>query len=145
MSAEGIRRTRGRQDRFFYHQRGVEVTTRHVTVGPDRYELAELADIMQTRGPQHPGVKVGAATAVAEAAIVAPLVGVVQGPVVWLVAVVALLVPCAVGLICAVRWPAQFGLIARYRGREITLFVTRDETEFGQVSRAIRRAIEVAG
>jgi hypothetical protein len=145
MSAEGIRRTRGRQDRFFYHQRGVEVTTRHLTVGPDRYELAELADIMQTRGAQHPGVKVGAATAIAEAAIVAPLVGVVQGPVVWLVAVVALLVPCAVGLICAVRWPAQFRLIARYRGREITLFVTRDETEFGQVSRAIRRAIEVAG
>jgi hypothetical protein len=142
MSAESIRRTRSRQDRFFYHQRGVEVTTRHLTVGPDRYELAELADIMQTRGAQHPGVKVGAATAVAEAAIVAPLVGVMQGPVVWLVAVVALLVPCAVGLICAVRWPAEFTLIGRYRGREITLFVTRDEREFGQVSRAVRRAIE---
>src|SRR5256885_12035370 len=123
MSAEGFRRTR-RQDRFFYHQRGVEVTTRYLTVGPDRFELAELGDVMQARGPQHPGVKVGAATAVAEAAVVAPLVGVVQGPVVWLVGVVALLVPCAVGLICAVRWPAEFGLIGLYRGRAVTLFYT---------------------
>ena len=142
MSAESIRRTRGRQDRFFYHQRGIEVTTRHLTVGPDRYELIELAEIMQARGPRHPGVKVGAATAVAEAALVAPLVGVVRGSVVWLVAVVALLIPCAVGLVCAVRWPAEFALIARYRGREVTLYVTRDETEFGQVSRAVRRAME---
>ena len=142
MSAESIRRTRSRQDRFFYHQRGVEVTTRHLTVGPDRYDLAELADIMQSRGRQHPGIKVGAATAVAEAAIVAPVVGVAQGPVVWLVAVVALVIPCAVGLICAVRWPAEFALTGRYRGRQITLFVTRDETEFGQVSRALQRATE---
>ena len=130
MSAEGFRRTR-RQDRFFYHQRGVEVTTRYLTVGPDRFELAELGDVMQARGPQHPGVKVGAATAVAEAAVVAPLVG-----------VVALIIPLVVGVICAVRWPAEFALIGRYRGREVTLFATRDETEFGQVSRAVRRAIE---
>jgi len=141
MSAEGFRRTR-RQDRFFYHQRGVEVTTRYLTVGPDRFELAELGDVMQARGPQHPGVKVGAATAVAEAAVVAPLVGVVQGPVVWLVGVVALVIPLVVGVVCAVRWPAEFALIGRYRGREVTLFATRDETEFGQVSRAVRRAIE---
>src|SRR4051794_9501250 len=114
MSAEGIRRTNGRQDRFFYHQRGVEVTTRYVAVGTERYELAELADIGQARGSRHPGVKVGAATAAAEGAIVALLVGVVQGPVVWLVAVVALLIPGAVGLICAVRWPAEFCLVARY-------------------------------
>ena len=141
MSAEGFRRTR-RQDRFFYHQRGVEVTTRYLTVGPDRYELAELADIMQARGRQHPGVKVGAAIAAAEAAVVAPLVGVVHGPVVWLVGVVALVIPLVVGVVCAVRWPAEFALIGRYRGREVTLFATRDETEFGQVSRAVRRAIE---
>ena len=97
MSAEGIRRTR-RQDRFFYHQRGVEVTTRYLTVGPDRYALAELGDVMQARGPQHPGVKVGAATAVAEAAVVAPLIGVLQGPVVWLVGVLALLIPAVAGV-----------------------------------------------
>ena len=49
--------------------------------------------------------------------------------------------PCLVALICAVRWPAEFGLIARYRGRDVTLFTTRDAHEFGLVTRALRRAV----
>jgi len=140
MSAESIGRTR-RPDRVHYRHNGVEVTSRNLTVGADRYEIDELADIMLTRGRWHPGVKIGAATAVVETAVFAPLVGVITVPVMWLVAAVALSVPCLVALICAVRWPAEFGLIARYRGRDVTLFTTRDAHEFGLVTRALRRAV----
>jgi hypothetical protein len=140
MSAEGIRRIR-RPDRVHYRQHGVEVTSRYLTVRTDRYEIDELADIMLTRGSWHPGVKIGAATAVVEVAVIAPLAGVLTGPMVWLVAAVALSVPVLVGVICAVRWPAEFGLIARYRGRDVTLFTTRDAHEFGLVTRALRRAV----
>jgi len=140
MSAESIRRT-PRPERVHYRHNGVEVTSRYMTVRGDRYEIDELAEIMLTRGTWHPGVKIGAATAVVEAAVFAPLAGVVTTPVMWLIAAVALSVPCLVALICAVRWPAEFGLIARYRGREVTLFTTRDAHEFGLVTRALRRAV----
>ena len=145
MSADSIRRTRKNQpERVFYRQRGIAVTSRHLTVGPDRYELAELDEIMQGRGTRHPGLRVGGLVAVAEAAIIAPLVGVVHQAALWLIAAVALVVPVAAGLVCAARWPAEYRLIGRYRGYEMTLFITRDEREFGQVTRALRRAVESA-
>jgi Family of unknown function (DUF6232) len=143
MSAESIRHTRGRPDRVHYRQNGVEVTSRYLTVRAARYEIDEMADIMLVRGATHPGVKIGAATAVVEAAVIAPLAGVVTAPFIWVVAAVALAVPALVAVICAIRWPAQFGLIARYRGREVTLFTTRDAHEFGLVTRALRRAVGV--
>jgi hypothetical protein len=140
MSAQSIRRPRP-YDRVHYRQNGVEVTSRYLTVRGDRYQIDELADIMLTRGTWHPGVKIGAATAVVEVAVFAPLAGVITAPAIWLIAAVALSVPCLVALICAVRWPAAFGLIARYRGRDVTLFTTRDAHEFGLVTRALRRAV----
>jgi len=133
-----------RQTILFYRQRGVIVTSRYVTVGDVRYELDELAELMHGRGSIHPGVMVGMVTAVAEAVIVAPLVGAAGAPKAWLLAVVALMVPCLVGLVCAQRWPAQYELLARYRGRQILLFASRNQTEFGQVARAVRKALEAA-
>jgi hypothetical protein len=63
-------------------------------------------------------------------------------PVGWVAATLALAIPCLVGLFCARRWPAQYELLASYRGRQIVIFTTRDQTEFGQVSRAVHRAVE---
>src|SRR5205823_969190 len=87
-----------RPERVHYRHNGVEVTSRYMTVRGDRYEIDELAEIMLTRGTWHPGVKIGAATAVVEAAVFAPLAGVVTTPVMWLIATVALSVPCLVAL-----------------------------------------------
>ncbi len=134
----------GRRTILYYRNRGVIVTSRYLVVGAARYDLDELAELMRTRGSLHPGVIVGMVTAVAEAAIVAPLVGAGGAPEAWLLAGVALLIPCLVGLVCARRWPAQFELLARYRGRQIMLFATRDQYEFGQVARAVQRALEAA-
>jgi hypothetical protein len=49
-----------------------------------------------------------------------------------------------VGFFCARRWPAQYELLADYRGRQIVVFTTRDELEFGQVARSVRRAVEAS-
>lgn len=130
---------------IYYHKNGVQVTSRYLSVEGDHYELAELTDIRRTRGAVHPGVVVGLVTAGAEAVIVAPLVEVMRAvgaPAVWLLAAVALLIPCAVGFVCARRWPAEYELIGWYRGHQIAVFATRDEHEFGQVTRALRRAVE---
>lgn len=130
---------------IYYHKGGVQVTSRYLSVDGDRYELAELTDITRTRGAVHPGVVVGLVTAGAEAVIIAPLVEMmdaVGAPAVWLLATVALSVPCVVGFVCARRWPAEYELVCWYRGHQIAVFATRDEREFGQVTRALCRAVE---
>jgi hypothetical protein len=131
-----------RRTTLYYHAHGVVITSRQMSVNGERYEIAELIDIIQSRGARHPGTVVGLIIAGVEAVIVAPLLGVVHAPVVWLLGGVALVIPCAVGLVCAQRWPAQYELIAWYRGQQRTLFATRDAREFGQVCRALRRARE---
>jgi Family of unknown function (DUF6232) len=146
MSADSARRIGSRQQgRVFYRQHGVEVTSRHLTVGMNRYELAELAELMQARGTRHPGVRVATIIAGIEVTVAAPLLGLAHLPALWLVATVALAVPVIAGLVCAVRWPAEYRLLGRYRGRQVTLLATRDEREFGQVIRALRRAVESTG
>jgi hypothetical protein len=120
----------------------VTVTSQYVVSAGYRYDTAELVELMRAKGSTHPGVIVGMVIAVAEAAFLVPLVGVLRSPLAWLLAGLALLIPCAVGLVCAHRWPPEYELLARYRGREVTLFTSRDQREFGQVSRAVQRAVE---
>jgi hypothetical protein len=133
---------RRRPTALYYRQHGISVTGRHLIVADQRYDLAELGDLMQDRGTLHPGAIVALVIAVAEAMLVALLVSVLHSPLVWLLAVVALLIPCLVALVCARRWPPQYELLAQYRGHEVRLFATRDQREFGQVTRALRRALE---
>jgi hypothetical protein len=125
-----------------YRQNGIVVTSTFFTSGGYRYEVPLLSGVMRTRGSIHPGVIVAMVTAVAEAVIIVPLVSVLRTPVAWLLTFAALLIPCLVGYFCARRWPAQHELLAMYRGREVILFTTRDEREFGQVTRALQRAME---
>ncbi|HKT04400.1 MAG TPA: DUF6232 family protein [Rugosimonospora sp.] len=134
----------GRPTISYYHRNGVVVTNRYLTAGAYRYEITELNDLRQARGSTHPGVMVGLVIAVAEAAFVAPFVGLLRSPLAWLVTITALAIPCLVGAFCARRWPAQYELLADYRGRQVIIFSTRDEREFGQVARSVRRAVEAA-
>ncbi len=119
---------------LYYRAHGVLVTSRQLIVGAEHYEIAELIDIAQGRGSRHPGAAI--------AMIIAPLLGVIRTPVVWLLGGVALTIPCLVGLVCVQRWPAQYELVAWYRGQQHILLTTRDSREFGQVSRALIRAME---
>jgi hypothetical protein len=133
------------RQRSYYRQRDVTITSRYFEAGGHRYEIAELTELMRARGSMHPGALVGLVIAVVEAILITPVVGLLPGPRIWLLATAALLVPCLVGLVCVRRWPAQFDLLASYRGRLVTLFSSRDAREFGQVARAVQRAVEASG
>ena len=126
----------------FYNHRDVVVTSRCFANGALRYDIADLDEFMHARGSTHPGTVIGLVIAAAEAALLIPLVGVLRAPVTWGLATVALLVPCVVAAVCARRWPPRQELVARYRGRRVTLLATTSEREFGQVARALRRAVE---
>jgi hypothetical protein len=129
---------------LFYRQPGVVVTSRYLEVAGHRYHLDDLGAVTVARGAIHPGVLIGLLIAVVEAVIIAVTVVALDSPIAWPLVVVAALIPSAVGLFCAKRWPALYQLNAEYHGEQLTLFTTRDEREFGQVSRALRRALEAA-
>jgi hypothetical protein len=127
---------------FYYRSAGVAVTNHHVHTSRDRYALAELAELGMVRGPAHPAVLISTVIAIAQTPIVIPVVTIVRSPLAFLLAAVLLVVPCVVAIVSARRWPPRLDLQARYRGRELVLFTSHDEREFGQVSRALRRAVE---
>jgi hypothetical protein len=127
---------------LYYRQGEVTVTNRYVRVGPDRYEVAELRNLLCARGSMHPGAMVGLLISVAEALLVVPLVLALKVSVLWPLAIVALLVPALVGLVCAHLRPAPYRLLAAYRGQWVIVFTSRDRDEFGRVSRAIGRATQ---
>jgi hypothetical protein len=129
---------------WYYRQGEIAVTNRFFHVGNERFAIADLTDLMRARGPVHPGALIGAAIAVVQAPIVASLFGLVRSPLVWVAAVVVLVIPIIVALACAKRWPPRQELLARYRGAEVTLFISRDSHQFGQIARAVGRAVSQA-
>lgn len=128
-----------------YDRRGVVVSWRRVYAGGYQYEIDDLRDVVRVRGSVHPGVLVSMALAVVVPVAVVPALTTAATVPTWLAVFVAVLVPCLVAVACAKRWPARRVLRARYHGRTVVLFSTRDEREFGQVSRAVHRAREAVG
>ena len=126
----------------FYRHDGLLVTSRFVAIDGYRYAISHLNDLTPAKGSIHPGVVAGIVTAAVEAAILTPLASALHRPLAWFLAVTALLVPCLVAVVCAVRWPPRWDLYIRYRGRMVTVYSTRDHLEFGKVHRAVIRALE---
>lgn len=127
---------------WYYRSADVAVTSHHLHVRHHRYPLAELDELGVVRGPAHPAVLISSVIAVVQAPIVIPVVALVRSPIAFLLAAVLLVVPVVVAIVSSRRWPPRRELQARYRGRETVLFTTHDEREFGQVTRAVRRAVE---
>jgi hypothetical protein len=127
---------------WFYRDADVTVTNHYFHRGPSRYAIPELTELGVVRGPSHPSVLISSLIAVAQAPIAVPVVAVFRSPVAFALAAVLLVVPVVVAFVSAHRFPPVQHLLARYRGRELTLFSTHDAREFGQVSRALQRAIE---
>jgi hypothetical protein len=142
MNAQSVEGSARRPITWYYRGAGVAVTNQFLHTSRDRYALGELADLGMVRGPAHPAVLISTVIAVAQLPIVIPVVTIVRAPIAFLLAAVLLVVPCVVAIVSARRWPPRLDLQARYRGRELVLFSSHDEREFGQVSRALRRAIE---
>jgi hypothetical protein len=133
---------RRRSVTWYYRGPDVAVTNQYLLTSHVRYELAELAELGVARGPVHPAVLISSVIAIAQTPIVIPVVAMVMSPMAILFAAILLVVPCVVAIVSARRWPPRMELQANYRGRELVLFSSHDEREFGQVSRAVRRAVE---
>jgi hypothetical protein len=127
---------------WYYRAAEVAVTNHYFHQGRDRYPIGELTDLGLSRGPAHPSVLISSVIAVAQAPIVVPVVAVLRSPVAFVMAAIVLVVPLCVAFVSAHRWPPRRQLLARYRGRDLTLFSSHDEREFGQVARALQRAVE---
>ena len=127
----------------YYDRNGITVTGHHLTVGTTRWPLAQLSHLARARPTTHPGVVAGVAALVVEPLVLAPLAGVVNIRILWLLLAVALVVPVLVGGGFGLLWPKRYELVARYQGSyQVILFATRDSDEFGQVARAVQRAID---
>ncbi|BCB78746.1 hypothetical protein GCM10022251_78600 [Phytohabitans flavus] len=126
----------------FYNQRGVAVTDQWLVVGGRRFQIAELDHFERARGPMSSPVRAALLIGVAELVVVAPVAFVFSTPAAW--AIAALTAAAALGgmMFAGQRWPASFQMWADYRSRPTLLFETGNEQEFGQVSRALIRAIE---
>jgi hypothetical protein len=130
---------------LYYRSRDVLITDRLFAVrepGPARYAIAELALPRVVVSGHHPAGRYAAWVAG-----VAALLAVVAWPrlnsVEQQLAIVGMvLLPSLVSGACIRVIPRQHELWATYRYRHVCLFSTTDAQRFGQVRRALVRALE---
>jgi uncharacterized protein DUF6232 len=126
---------------IFYRYQNVTITGRALLVDDREYPLGDLSDLRMERGPRDQpttllGVALGAAAvAVVLAAWYLDLAG-------WVGAFAVLLVlGCALGYRMATR-PRLHELHAEYDGHLVVLLSERNGLRFGQICRALVRALE---
>jgi hypothetical protein len=107
-----------------------------------RYVIRELRDVYVVPPPRDLRTVVTVALAVAVLvglAVIAPLL---RTPQQWLALLVQLIAPSIVGRACWRAEPPQYELLAMYRGSRVQLFCSADAQSFGQIRRALARAID---
>ncbi|MGC5317409.1 DUF6232 family protein [Micromonospora arida] len=145
----------------YYDDRSVQVTSTTVRVDGRSYKLADITMIWHRRGTRSWRVLVGRGAI--GAALAGPLVAAVLGigVAVWLhrsptvtIAIVgaSVLVGLAVGPVADflfehldrsyARGSRQLEMWARWRGQPVRLLRTGDALRFGQIYRAVQRAVE---
>ncbi|PTA46747.1 DUF6232 family protein [Micromonospora sp. RP3T] len=145
----------------FYDDRSVRVTSTALRVDEQSYPLAELTMVWHRRGDR--SWRVLAGRGAIGAALAGPLVAALLGIAlaVWLhrsltvtIAIVgaSVLVGLAVGPLADVlfehldrsyvRGSRELEMWATWRGRPVRLLHTRDALRFGQIYRAVQRAME---
>ena len=139
MSAELFQRP----EIYYYQHNGTTVTSRYFTTPSARYLVRDLTRFAQSQRDAESGLRAGLVTAAVELVIVLPSLSILNPSVGFALIVPALVIPFLVAFAYARRRPAEFELLANYRGRQqVTLFVTTDQQQFGQVARALMRAAE---
>lgn len=142
MSVDHLPRADNPRGITFYNQRGVVVNDQQLIIYGARFPVDDLYHIERARGPMSPATRAALLVALAELMVVAPVAVVLGSLTGWTIAALDVLAAAGAMLFCGRRWPASFQLWAEYQGRSTLLFSTVDEQEFGQVSRALLRAIE---
>jgi hypothetical protein len=126
-----------------YFRGDVVVTWRTFCAHGRRYEIAALRGITRTRRALGAAVTALLTVATAEAVVAigaVSLFGATRS--VLMMAAPAVLAPCAIAVVFTAVRPPRHELRATYRGAPVVLFASRDEREFGRVSRAVQRAVE---
>ena len=140
--------TRGLPDPL-YKQWGIEVTQEWFVVGGYHYPVTELNNLRTARGPRHPyTARAIAVTAVGFLGLVAAL-GLAGDPAnvqrgTYLAMAAAFVAPFTLAAMGERRWPRAWELWADYYGITVRLFLTDSEHQYGQVTRALLRAKEIA-
>ncbi len=138
MSAESSRPA----DIVYYRRDGIVVTSQYFTAYNTRYHVRDLSLLTRSESSPHPGVRLGILAAVAGAIVAIPTLLMLHSLAGLAISVPVLLIPCLTSYVCAHRWPVEIELLARYRGRQIVLIATSDQRKFGQIARALMRAVE---
>ena len=129
--------------RVHYDHDGVLITTSWLVVPDRRYAIAELRNLRTSRGPYHPYV---AATVVASAAFLFMVAGslpfLYNDPAGWIGVGTVATIPVGMAVAALRLRPRAYELWADYRGETVAVFWTVDETTYGQVTRALVRAME---
>lgn len=128
--------------RTYYQAASVRVTDRWLTVGDDRYAIAELHDLRTARGPRDRLVL--GAIVVAGSVAVLGAVGMpyLHTMLAWAgVALFATLMACLAATTVRIR-NRHYELWAAYRGADVLLLRTSDERAYGAITRALIRARE---
>lgn len=147
----------------YYDDRTVQVTSAAIEVDGRRFPVGEIAAVWHQRGSRSWRVLVGRGAI--GAALAGPLVAAVLGVAlaVWLhrsatvtiaIVGVSVLVGLAVGPLADflfehldrsyARGSRQLEMWARWRGRPVLLLRTGDSLRFGQIYRAVQRAVDGA-
>jgi hypothetical protein len=108
-----------------------------------RFPIKELSNVHEERSGEPLALR-GVGAAGATAAAVAVSLPFLDPPVFWFGTVAVLVAPCAIGGACWRMNRADLELWATCGGLRIRLFTSRDARAFGQVKRALLRALEHA-
>jgi Family of unknown function (DUF6232) len=130
--------------RVYYRGLGVTVTDRTFVAGGSTFRITDLYDLGMVQGPWPRTVTTSWAVAglSALAAVVTVLLRSPQSLGVWLAAALTALVPSAAAVLTQRSLRRSWELWGRLEGRQVMLFRTSDQVTFGQVVRAVQRAVE---
>ena len=132
-----------------YKHAGIEVTEEWFVVGGFHYPVLELTQLRTARGPRHPYTAramvvttVGFLGLAAVMGLAGPPAHVSGGT--YLAMAAAFVAPFLLAAIGERLWPRAWELWGDYYGITVRLLVTNSEHQYGQVTRALLRAQEIA-
>jgi len=107
-----------------------------------RFSIEDLRDVYVFRDVASPVVVRGIGASAVMLVATAVSWQLLRSPAVALIGVLVVLAPAVIGGACIRTRRPPWELRALYQGRDVQLFSSRDQVAFGQVKRALVRAIE---
>lgn len=126
----------------YYRGPDIVVTSRCIVTGHGRFLVPDLGDFSRVYEQTHVARKIALICAGVELALATPLAAAYGAISLLCAGVVA---AGGVGIAVTIdsrNSPAWMVLVAEHRGRLVTLYSTTDQRKFGQVHRAVLRAVE---